>query len=198
MVSIYVGNLPFRVTEDEVASLFSEFGEVQRVHLVMDRETGRPRGFGFVEMGDDEGRQAIQELMDRNAELGGRPLKLNEAQPREERGGGGFRGGGGGFRGGGGGGYRGGGGGGGYRGGDRDGGGGGYRGGGGGGGYRGGGGGGGYRGDRDGGGGRGGFGGGGGRGGFGGGRGDYGDMPPQDRGRREKGDRRHEKDDYED
>ena len=192
MVSIYVGNLPFRVTEDEVASLFSEFGEVQRVHLVMDRETGRPRGFGFVEMGDDEGRQAIQELMDRNAELGGRPLKLNEAQPREERGGGGFRGGGGG------GGYRGGGGGGGgYRGGDRDGGGGGYRGGGGGGGYRGGGGGGGYRGDRDGGGGRGGFGGGG-RGGFGGGRGDYGDMPPQDRGRREKGDRRHEKDDYED
>ena len=52
MVSIYVGNLPFRVTEDEVASLFSEFGEVQRVHLVMDRETGRPRGFGFVEMGD--------------------------------------------------------------------------------------------------------------------------------------------------
>ena len=192
MVSIYVGNLPFRVTEDEVASLFSEFGEVQRVHLVMDRETGRPRGFGFVEMGDDEGRQAIQELMDRNAELGGRPLKLNEAQPREERGGGGFRGGGGG------GGYRGGGGGG-YRGGDRDGGGGGYRGGGGGGGYRG---------DRDGGGGRGGFGGGGrggfggggggGRGGFGGGRGDYGDMPPQDRGRREKGDRRHEKDDYED
>ena len=189
MVSIYVGNLPFRVTEDEVASLFSEFGEVQRVHLVMDRETGRPRGFGFVEMGDDEGRQAIQELMDRNAELGGRPLKLNEAQPREERGGGGFRGGGGGgFRGGGGGG-------------------GGYRGGGGGGGYRGGGGGGGYRGDRDGGGGRGGFGGGrggfgggggGGRGGFGGGRGDYGDMPPQDRGRREKGDRRHDKDDYED
>ena len=89
MVSIYVGNLPFRVTEDEVASIFSEFGEVQRVHLVMDRETGRPRGFGFVEMGDDEGRQAIQELMDRNAELGGRPLKLNEAQPREERGGGG-------------------------------------------------------------------------------------------------------------
>ena len=173
MVSIYVGNLPFRVTEDEVASLFSEFGEVQRVHLVMDRETGRPRGFGFVEMGDDEGRQAIQELMDRNAELGGRPLKLNEAQPREERGGGGFRGGGGG------GGYRGGGGGGGgYRG-DRDGGGG--------------------RGGFGGGGGRGGFGGrGGGRGGFGGGRGDYGDMPPQDRGRREKGDRRHEKDDYED
>ena len=213
MVSIYVGNLPFRVTEDEVASLFSEFGEVQRVHLVMDRETGRPRGFGFVEMGDDEGRQAIQELMDRNAELGGRPLKLNEAQPREERGGGGFRGGGGGggFRGGGGG-YRGGGGGGGFRGGDRDGGG--YRGGGGGGfrgGDRDGGGRGGFGGGRGGfgggGGGRGGFGGGGGgRGGFGGGGGgrggfgggDYGDVPPQDRGRREKGDRRHDKDDYED
>ena len=237
MVSIYVGNLPFRVTEDEVASLFSEFGEVQRVHLVMDRETGRPRGFGFVEMGDDEGRQAIQELMDRNAELGGRPLKLNEAQPREERGGGGFRGGGGGgYRGGGGGGFRGGdrdgggyrgggggggyrgGGGGGFRGGDRDGGG--FRGGGGGGGFRGGdrdgggyrGGGGGRGGFGGGGGGRGGFGGGGGggrggfggggggRGGFGGGggRSDYGDMPPQDRGRREKGDRRHDKDDYED
>jgi hypothetical protein len=212
MVSIYVGNLPFRVTEDEVASIFSEFGEVQRVHLVMDRETGRPRGFGFVEMGDDEGRQAIQELMDRNAELGGRPLKLNEAQPREERGGGGFRGGGGGgggFRGGGGGGggggYRGGGGGGGFRGGDRDGGGGGYRGGGGGGGFRGGdrdGGGGGYRGAGGGGGfrggDRGGFGGGGGgRGGFGGG-GNFGDVPSQDSGRREKGDRRHDKDEYED
>ena len=81
MVSIYVGNLPFRVTEDEVAGIFSEFGEVQRVHLVMDRETGRPRGFGFVEMGDDEGRQAIQEIMDRNTELGGRPL----APPRSAR-----------------------------------------------------------------------------------------------------------------
>ena len=82
MVSIYVGNLPFRVTEDEVASLFSEFGEVQRVHLVMDRETGRPRGFGFVEMASsDDAAAAIEALNGHEAE--GRELKVNEAKPRD-------------------------------------------------------------------------------------------------------------------
>ena len=127
MISIYVGNLPFSVTEDEIREHFSPHGEVHRVHMVTDRETGRPRGFGFVEMDDDAGRAAIAAL--NGADFGGRPLTINEARPREERGGGG-----GGYRGGGGGGgYRGGGGGGGYRGGG-GGGGGGYRGGGGGGG----------------------------------------------------------------
>ena len=126
MISIYVGNLPFSATEEQVREFFSAHGEVQRVHLVTDRETGRPRGFGFVEMDDAEGRAAIEAL--NGKDLDGRPLTINEARPREERGGGG-----------GGGGYRGGGGGGGYRGGG-GGGGGGYRGGGGGGGYRGGGG----------------------------------------------------------
>ena len=140
MISIYVGNLPFQATEDEIRNHFSPHGEVHRVHLVTDRETGRPRGFGFVEMDDEAGRAAIEAL--NGQDFGGRPLTINEARPREERGGGGgggFRGGGGG----GGGGFRGGGGGGGYRGGGGGGGGGGYRGGGGGGGggYRGGGGG---------------------------------------------------------
>ena len=115
MKSIYVGNLPFSATEDEVRDLFSGFGEVSRVHLVTDRETGRPRGFGFVEMEDDEGAQKAIESLDQTS-LGGRTLRINEAQPRQPRPGGG---------GGGGGGYRGGGGGGGYRGGGGGGGGGG-------------------------------------------------------------------------
>ena len=148
MISIYVGNLSYNVSEDELREYFQQHGEVQRIHLVTDRETGRPRGFGFVEMDDDGGRAAIEALNGKDFQ--GRPLTINEARPREERGGGG---GGGGFRGGGGGG-----GGGGYRGGGGGGGGGGYRGGGGGGGgggYRGGGGGGGggYGGDPGGGGG---------------------------------------------
>lgn len=133
MVNIYVGNLPFSATEDEIRGLFEPHGRVDKVSIVMDRDTGRPRGFGFVEMADDnEGRAAITAL--NGQDFGGRSLTVNEAKPREARGGaGGFRsgggGGGGGFRssgGGGGGGYRGGGGGGGggYRGGGgRDGGG---------------------------------------------------------------------------
>ena len=60
MISIYVGNLPFSATEDDLRELFSPHGDVQRVHLVTDRETGRPRGFGFVEMDDDVGRAAIE------------------------------------------------------------------------------------------------------------------------------------------
>jgi len=122
MISIYVGNLTYNVTEDELREYFGQHGEVQRIHLVTDRETGRPRGFGFVEMDDDGGRAAIEALNGKDFQ--GRPLTINEARPREERGGGG----GGGYRGGGGGG-----GGGGYRGGGGGGGGGGYGGGGGGG-----------------------------------------------------------------
>ena len=105
MKSIYVGNLPFSATEEEVQNLFAGFGEVSRVHLVKDRETGRPRGFGFVEMPDDESAAKAIEGLDQS-EMDGRTLRINEAQPREPRGGGG----GGGYGGGGGGGYRGGGG----------------------------------------------------------------------------------------
>ncbi len=106
---IYVGNLPFSTTEDELRTLFEKHGAVDSAAVITDRMTGRSRGFGFVEMIDDaEARQAIQALAE--LELEGRPLKVNEARPRENRGGGG-----GGGRGGGGGGYGGGGGGG-----DRD------------------------------------------------------------------------------
>ena len=103
-MKIYVGNLSFQTSEAELNSTFSEFGEVQSANLIMDRETGRPRGFGFIEMGDDEGRRAIEEL--NGKDLDGRPLTVNEAKPRESRGGGGGGGGGGrgGYGGGGGGG----------------------------------------------------------------------------------------------
>ena len=143
---IYVGNLPFSATEGEVAELFGQYGEIVSCSLPKDRETGRPRGFGFVEMEDEDAKKAISALDGKD--MGGRALRVNEAQPREQRSfGGGGGGGGGGYGGGGGGGYGGGsrGGGGGY--GDR---GGGDRGGGYGGGY-GGGGGGGRRDDRGGG-----------------------------------------------
>jgi RNA recognition motif-containing protein len=111
MAKIYVGNLPFTATEAEVRTLFSEHGTVESVSLPTDRETGRPRGFGFVEMSQADSARAIQNL--NGKELGGRPLRVNEAQDKPRTGGGGggggYRGGGGG--GGGGGGYRGGGGG---------------------------------------------------------------------------------------
>ena len=96
---LYVGNLPFSSTSDEVQDLFGQFGDVVEVHLVTDRETGRPRGFGFVEMSDDEAAdQAVSEL--NNKDFQGRVLKVNEARPRENRGGRGFGGGGGGYGGG--------------------------------------------------------------------------------------------------
>jgi cold-inducible RNA-binding protein len=92
---LYVGNLSFDTTEQEVEAAFGEFGTVTNVHLITDRETGRPRGFGFVEMSSDaEARAAIEGLNDRD--LGGRNIKVNVARPRENRGGGGYRGGGGG------------------------------------------------------------------------------------------------------
>lgn|SRR5512135_2830586 len=115
MTKIYVGNLPFSATESEVRDLFAQHGTVDSVALPTDRETGRPRGFGFVEMPQADAQKAMQALNGFN--MGGRPLRVNEAQdrPRTGGGGGGRSGGGGGrggFGGGGGGGYGGGGGGG--------------------------------------------------------------------------------------
>jgi RNA recognition motif-containing protein len=98
MKNIFVGNLSFGATEDSVRSMFEAYGAVDRVSIVTDRETGQPRGFGFVEMsGDSEGDRAISELNGR--ELDGRALNVNEARPKTDRGsGGGNRGGGGGQR----------------------------------------------------------------------------------------------------
>jgi RNA recognition motif-containing protein len=95
--NIFVGNLSFGATEDAVRSMFEAYGTVDRVSVVTDRETGRARGFGFVEMSsDDEAERAIAALNGR--ELDGRALNINEARPKEDRGGGGggYRGGGGG------------------------------------------------------------------------------------------------------
>lgn len=112
---LYVGNLSFKTTEDELRSAFGQFGSVTDVYVAMDKMTGRPRGFAFVTMGTaDEAKAAAEKL--NGTDLGGRQLTVNEARPKEERPGGGFGGGGG--RGFGGGGGRGGFGGG--RGGDRD------------------------------------------------------------------------------
>lgn len=83
MKKIYVGNLSFRITEDEVRDLFGEFGDVVSVKLINDRETGRPRGFGFVEMNDEDALKAIAALD--GQENGGRTLRVNEAKEREAR-----------------------------------------------------------------------------------------------------------------
>ncbi|MEM8960672.1 MAG: RNA-binding protein [Acidobacteriota bacterium] len=98
-MKLYVGNLPFSAREDEVRELFEEFGRVNSVQLINDRETGRPRGFGFVEM-EDGGSEAIERLNGHS--FGGRNLNVNEARPRENRGPRGGGGGGGGRYGGGG------------------------------------------------------------------------------------------------
>ncbi len=83
-MNIYVGNLSFKTTEDGVRELFAAFGQVDRVSLISDRQTGRPRGFGFVEMADNSaGQAAIEALNDK--EVDGRKLKVNEAQPKAER-----------------------------------------------------------------------------------------------------------------
>lgn len=104
-MNLYVGNLPYSMGDQELRDLFSPFGEVRSSRVMIDRETGRSRGFGFVELDDAAAQQAVAE---RNGfEVGGRRLVVNEARPREERprfGGGGGGGGGGGYRGGGGGG----------------------------------------------------------------------------------------------
>ena len=101
MKKLYIGNLPFTATEDEIRELFGAHGDVHSVALINDRETGRPRGFGFIEM-DDAAAVAAQQALD-GQEMGGRALKVNEAQdkPRGGGGGGGGYGGGGGGGGGG-------------------------------------------------------------------------------------------------
>jgi RNA recognition motif-containing protein len=104
MSKIYVGNLPFSADETAVRDLFSQHGTVDSVSLINDRETGRPRGFGFVEMPSADAARAIQSL--NGQDMGGRPLKVNEAQDKPKGGGGGGRSGGGGYGGGGGGGGR--------------------------------------------------------------------------------------------
>lgn len=103
MAKIYVGNLPFSANETEVRALFSQHGTVESVSLPTDRETGRPRGFGFVEMSQADAARAIQNL--NGYSMNGRPLRVNEAQDKPRTGGGrpGGGGGGGGYRGGGGG-----------------------------------------------------------------------------------------------
>jgi cold-inducible RNA-binding protein len=85
-MNIFVGNLAFTTTEAELGQIFASYGIVERVQIIMDRETGRSRGFGFVEMPDiAEARAAIAAL--NGTSLGGRALTVNEARPREERGG---------------------------------------------------------------------------------------------------------------
>jgi RNA recognition motif-containing protein len=101
-MKLYVGNLPYSMTDSDLQNLFAQYGTVQSAQVIMDRDTGRSKGFGFVEMGSSEEAQAaIQALNDQ--EVNGRKLTVNEARPREDRGGGGGRGGRGGFGGGGGG-----------------------------------------------------------------------------------------------
>ena len=108
MKNIYVGNLTFDATEDQVRSLFEAYGPVEKVSIITDRDTGQPRGFAFVEMNDDESATKAMEALN-GTNLGGRNLTVNEARPKADRprreGGGGGRGGYG--RGGGGGGGRG-------------------------------------------------------------------------------------------
>ena len=127
VTNIYVGNLAFSATGEDLRGAFEQYGEVSTVNIIMDRETGRSRGFAFVEMADAEGAKEAIEHLD-GQDISGRNVTVNEARPRAPRTGGGGGGGGGGGRGGyggggggrgGGGGYGGGGGGGGGRGGDR-------------------------------------------------------------------------------
>ncbi len=79
-MNIYVGNLPFSTTSSDLEELFSQYGAVDSASVINDRETGRSRGFGFVEMEDTAGKQAIEELD--GSDFGGRSLKVNEARPR--------------------------------------------------------------------------------------------------------------------
>ncbi len=95
MKNIFVGNLSFNTNEDELRQIFEGYGQVDRVSILTDRDTGRSRGFGFVEMASDEdGEKAIAAL--NGSQIGGRTINVNEARPKAERGGGGGFGGGGG------------------------------------------------------------------------------------------------------
>ena len=86
-MNIYVGNLAFSTTEDELHKLFEDFGEVQTAKVIMDRDTGRSRGFGFVEMPQESARKAIESL--NGVEFGGKELTVNEAREKKQFGGGG-------------------------------------------------------------------------------------------------------------
>ena len=83
-MNIYVGNLPYSTTREDLEALFGEFGAVQAARVVMDRESGRSKGFGFVEMGNDTEAKAAIEAMN-GSDASGRPLVVNEARPREPR-----------------------------------------------------------------------------------------------------------------
>lgn len=85
MTKLYVGNLPFTATEDSVRTLFSAHGTVEKVSLINDRDTGRPRGFGFIEMSNADASRAMQQL--NGKDFDGRPLKINEAQDKPRNGG---------------------------------------------------------------------------------------------------------------
>jgi len=92
VTKLYVGNLPFTATEDSVRALFAPHGTIESLALVNDRDSGQPRGFGFIEMSNADASRAIQAL--NGQDFGGRPLRVNEAQAREQRAGnGGGRGG---------------------------------------------------------------------------------------------------------
>lgn len=88
MTNIYVGNCPFDVTEEQLRELFAAYGEVDSVNIITDRDTGRPRGFAFVEMPDTSAAEAAIEGVN-GTELGGRDLKVNQARPKRDRGSGG-------------------------------------------------------------------------------------------------------------
>jgi len=81
---IFIGNLPFRATEEELRELFAQLGEVESLEIITDRETGRSRGFGFIEMEEEGGKKAIEQL--NGTEFEGRNLSVNEARPRPDRG----------------------------------------------------------------------------------------------------------------
>ncbi len=83
-MNIYVGNLSYNTTEKELETLFSQFGEVTSARVITDRDTGRPKGFGFVEMADKAAAEAAISALD-GREVGGRDLRVNEATPREDR-----------------------------------------------------------------------------------------------------------------
>ena len=85
MTKLYVGNLPFTATDEAVRALFSPHGAVEKVSMITDRDTGRPRGFGFVEMSNADAARAMEAL--NGTDYGGRSLKVNEAQDRERSGG---------------------------------------------------------------------------------------------------------------
>ena len=82
-MKLYVGNMPFSMDESQLRGMFEEFGEVDSASVITDRETGRPRGFAFVEMQNADARKAMSALHER--EVDGRQLKVNEARPREDR-----------------------------------------------------------------------------------------------------------------